>query len=846
MNSHRFFFCTFAYALSLVCAVGAQAQQSKAPEPDAPATAAQPAAQAVPGTAVPHEVKFSATLRDASGKAMTGTLAVTFALYNQQEGGTPIWSETQNVEADATGHYSVLLGSASSAGVSADLFTSGEGRWLGVRVLAPGEVEQPRVRWVSVPYALKAADAETLGGMPASSYYLLPNAASGGKTAAGASSNAPVPVPLTGSGTAGYISEFSALAVLIDSPLFDINGSIGLGTTTPKSTLDVNGTITSEGNLALPKTKSGTVGVLTMGGAPFLHNFGAGNTFAGDSAGNMTLTGTANAAFGFHALHANSTGTDNSAFGSRTLAGNMAGSENAGFGTNALLNNLTGNFNSAFGVGALSTDTAGNSNSAFGYRALRFNTAGGNSAFGANALTANTSGTNNTAAGFGALSTNTTGADDVAVGVGALGKNTTGQRNAAFGSSALHANNTTSDNSAFGYQALENNTTAFNSAFGSGALAADTTGDQNSAFGAQALNSNTTGQFNAAFGTFALGNNKGGKFNSAFGYQALNFNGGGQQNSAFGSNALFTNTSGTDNSAFGFGSLLANSSGVDNSALGASALHDNSTGVANSAVGSNALLHNTTGQENAAVGTGALSTNTAGSANSAFGIRALRFSTDSFNTALGRDALTNLASGGSNIAIGDSAGKNLTSGHNNVYLGNPGQASESNTIRLGSFSQQNVFIPAIGHTFFINGTPLQGDPRTGQIGFAGSSRRFKHEIADMGGETELLMKLRPVSFYYRPELDETQTRQYGLVAEEVAQVAPQLVVFDQDGAPLMVRYEFINAMLLNEVQKQRQLLAEQHKANEQQQGTIARQQAEIQDLAARLARLEAALAPPAP
>jgi len=106
----------------------------------------------------------------------------------------------------------------------------------------------------------------------------------------------------------------------------------------------------------------------------------------------------------------------------------------------------------------------------------------------------------------------------------------------------------------------------------------------------------------------------------------------------------------------------------------------------------------------------------------------------------------------------------------------------------------------------------------------------------------VLMKLRPVSFYYKPELDQTQTRQYGLVAEDVAKVAPQLVVFDDDGAPQSVRYHFVNAMLLNEVQKQRHLLDEQQKANEEQSSTIARQQEEIQDLAARLLKLEGSLA----
>jgi hypothetical protein len=129
----------------------------------------------------------------------------------------------------------------------------------------------------------------------------------------------------------------------------------------------------------------------------------------------------------------------------------------------------------------------------------------------------------------------------------------------------------------------------------------------------------------------------------------------------------------------------------------------------------------------------------------------------------------------------------------------------------------------------------------GQLGTVKSSLRYKHEIANMGDDSDVLMKLRPVAFYYKPELDDTQTRQYGLVAEEVAKVAPELVVFDDDGTPETVRYHFVNAMLLNEVQKQRQQIEDEQKANEEQHNTIRRQQEQIQDLAARMVKLEASL-----
>src|ERR1700687_5293546 len=218
MNFHCLFFRISILILNLLTAAATQAQQPKVSDPDAPATAARLSTPAPPASGVPREIKFSATLKDSTGKPLTGTVSVTFALYDQQEGGTPSWSETQNIEADAQGRYTVLLGAASAAGVPAELFRAAEGHWLGVRVLAPGQPEQPRVRWVSVPYALKAGDAETLGGRPASSYVVAADPASGSNTAG----SAPVPAAaITGSGTAGFISKFTAATTLGNSALFE-------------------------------------------------------------------------------------------------------------------------------------------------------------------------------------------------------------------------------------------------------------------------------------------------------------------------------------------------------------------------------------------------------------------------------------------------------------------------------------------------------------------------------------------------------------------------------------------------------------------------------------------------
>jgi len=858
-----------------------------------PVSANQNAASPSPSASaaeVPRLIKFSGTLLDAQDRPMAGPVGVTFALYSQQTGGAALWLETQNVKPDANGVYTVLLGANSANGVPAELFASAEARWLAVQAERQAE-QQPRVLLVSVPYALKAADAETLGGKPASAFVTTETLAGAG-TPAGASapssstastslpiSNAlstlkkaaSTPQPavacssvtsdgaaavnsialfttncniegslmtqalingfpgvsvagnnagllLTGTGThqvtvtgatsgrlgqdAGgffFASDSSGSSVrfltnngtLHEWMRITSAGNVGIGTATPGAKLEIAG-----GNLALPNTSSGgSMGVLTLGGVPFLHNFGPSgpfglpSTFVGASAGNFSTTGESNAAFGTFALNANTTGSFNSAFGSQALQQNMAGGNNSAFGSQALQQNTTGGNNSAFGGSALSFNTTGASNSAFG--------------------------------------------------LSALVNNTTGNNNAAFGFDSLFANTTGSFNSAFGFDSLFANTMGNgNSAFGVNSLSSNTTGLLNSAFGFQVLSANTTGNFNSAFGDRALNANTTGVNNAAFGSLALFINTTGNENAAFGNNALNANTTGGNNAAFGFNALLSNTTGGGNAAFGSFALQNNTTSFENSAFGYGALKSNTTGLNNSAFGTNALVSNTTGADNSAFGLNALlSSSTGRDNAAFGEGALEHVTTGNFNIGIGVDGGFNLTGADsNNIEIGNIGVSGESNTIRIGTVGQHAAaFMAGINGATSASGTAVFVNS-SGQLGTVTSSRRFKDDIADMASESDMLMKLRPVAFYYKPGLDPTHTRQYGLLAEEVAQVSPQLVVFDKDGVPQTVRYHFVNAMLLNEVQKQRQLV-------EEQQGTIARQQAEIQDLAARLAKLEALVAP---
>ncbi len=231
------------------------------------------------------------------------------------------------------------------------------------------------------------------------------------------------------------------------------------------------GTVTLSGNLALPNTASDSVGVISLGGLPFIHNFGSGNTFLGQNAGNLAMTGSSNSAMGNGALDSDTTGGSNTASGWGALANNSTASDNTATGFTALINNTTGASNTATGSGALSFNTTGNQNTANGFNALQFNTTGNqNTATGSNALSSNTNGFNNTAVGNSALLSNTSGGGNTASGWFALSNNTTGLDNTAIGRAALSNNQTGSDNTAIGRNALASNTTGIlNTAIGDGA-----------------------------------------------------------------------------------------------------------------------------------------------------------------------------------------------------------------------------------------------------------------------------------------------------------------------------------------------------------------------------------------
>jgi hypothetical protein len=333
----------------------------------------------------------------------------------------------------------------------------------------------------------------------------------------------------------------------------------------------------------------------------------------------------------------------------------------------------------------------------------------------------------------------------------------------------------------------------------------------NTAEGQKALLSLTTGSFNTAVGFFSLGSNTEGQFNTGLGAGAL-FANTGQQNTATGAAALLNNTTGVKNTADGALALLTNTTGNSNTAMGVGALFDNTEGFNNTAIGYNALLRNTTAGDNAAVGTTSLFNNNTGE----------------FNVAVGSQALYNNVGGDSNTAIGDSAGFNIT-GSGNVCIGAGinGVAGENNITRI-----RNVYASvATERAVYVT-----SDNR---IGTLTSSRRYKDEIKPMEEASEAIHSLKPVRFRYKKEVDPTRAPCFGLIAEDVAKVSPELVTLDREGKPQTVRYEAINAMLLNEFLKEHRKVESQESRIRQQEATIVRQQKQIDALSAGLQKVTA-------
>ncbi len=788
------------------------------------------------------------------------------------------------MELDDSGNYSVLLGSAKNEGVPPELFAPGQSRWLQVKFYLPAEVELPRVLLVSVPYALKAGDAATIGGLPPSAFVLAAPGASAQYVAQPATVRPADTTPnVGGGGTQNHLPMWLDSSGNLGNSILFQSGSgttakIGVNITTPASTLDVKGASTLRGVLTLPSLAAATATTgyksepLDLSASVFNSGIGTAVKQTFQWQAEPLANNTTNAGGSLNLLYA--TGTNSPAEtglrvgsnglvtfaagqifpGTGTITGVSPGTGLSGGGTTGSIT-LTNTGVLAVSPGTGISSSGGNSPTLSlntSYTDARYLQLGGGVLTGslilpANALVAGGSqlvlssgrvgiGTSAPAAtlevngaaqvdgnltmsgsilssGVPVLQAPNNASGNFSGGLAALTR-TTGTYNTALGASALQLDTAGLANTASGYQTLLNNTT----------------GNWNTAGGAQALTTNTTGFNNTAVGGVALQYNTTGNDNAAVGFIALNANTTGYDNAAIGSSALSLNSTGNNNTASGYGALYSDTAS-GNTANGALALHANTTGSDSVAAGFLAMYLNTTGSYNTAAGYEALSANTTGSYDTAIGAEAqMSNTTGSYNTAIGQQALYS-ATSGDNIAVGRYAGGNITTGSYNIEIGNVGLSNDNGVIRIGDSSINGAtFIAGIRaiSTGINNAVPVLIDSN-GQLGTSSSSRRFKEDINDMGDASSGLLRLRPVTFRYKkPFSDGSKPIQYGLIAEEVAEVYPDLVARGSDGQIETVKYQLLDPMLLNELQKQ---------------GTaIETQKEQIRSLQDRLAKVAAALA----
>ena len=340
--------------------------------------------------------------------------------------------------------------------------------------------------------------------------------------------------------------------------------------------------------------------------------------------------------------------------------------------------------------------------------------------------------------------------------------------------------------------------------------------------------------FTTAEGQNALKNLTTGAGNTGLGFDALFSNIDKSFNTAVGAAALALNN-GDFNTAVGAAALLLNTSGNANTAIGAEALLNNIIGYGNIAVGVQALYNHQGGPYNNAFGGGALWSDQGGQSNNAFGYQALYFNVNGVNnTAMGDSAL-HQSTGNYNTAIGFGAGQNLATGTGNVYIGPDmwGVSNEANHTYIRNINTTNV---SGGSTDYVT-----VDITTGLLGHLTSSRRYKDEIKPMEKSSEALYRLKPVSYHYKKEIDPSQSPAFGLIAEDVAEVSPNLVARNSQGQPESIHYEMVNAMLLNEFLKEHRTVQAQGQELQKQATTIANQQKQIEALTAGLQKVSAKL-----
>src|SRR5271157_1515139 len=745
-------------------------------------------AQQASTTAVPNLIRYSGTLKDAQGAVPSEkTLGVTFAIYKQQDGGAPVWQETQNVTPEASGQYSVVLGGTTATGLPGDLFSQQEQRWLGVQV--QGQTEQARVLLVAVPYAFEAVEAQRLAGHSATEFVTSDKLQS-----AVQQQLQQQPVVVTnftaqpGTGTKALSqgpTNFTGATADQIVGVTQTGTGAGVNSSAPNNALFGTATATSGQSYALYGIANGTggIGVKGLANSPT----GATNGVNGEVSSLAGIAGVFNNDAGGQILSGKNNGIEKFSVdgsGNVKAAGTFTGAAFTGSGagltgipfSGVSGTLLPGQFGGAY-VKMVTLSNVGNlftgsfTGSGAGLTGILFSQLGGilgNSQFiGSYSNAVTLSNTSNMYYGNGSH------LSGVVAGPGSpfyIQNGASQQSGANFNISGSGSAN--SFNSATTYQIG-----------GSGVLGIGSANDQNVflGVGAGAVNVAGTGKFNMFSGYQAGNSNTTGTSNTFSGYQAGKSNTSGKYNTFSGGSAGVSNTMGSNNtfSSYGAGSL------------------------------------NTTGNYNTFSGYAAGFFNTAGNNNTFFGANAGLNNTSSNNT-----------------FVGYQAGLNNTTGSNDIYIGNGGPGTESNAIRIGDLSVQNTaYMAGVFGVTSSSGIPVYINSN-GQLGTLTSSLRFKEQVRDMGDSTNALMKLRPVTFFYKPEYSKGErTLQYGLIAEEVAAVYPELVAYDSEGQPYTVRYQYLATMLLNEVQKQYGRAQAEAKV-------ITAQEQKIEELEQRLSRLE--------
>jgi len=781
---------------------------------------AQDAAKVASPAVVPQLISYSGVLKDSSGKVLTAPSGVTFLIYKDQQGGAPLWLETQSVVPDRTGHFSAQLGMASAQGLPPSVFQSGEARWFAIQI--GNEAEQPRVLLVAVPYAMKAADAQTLGGLPPSAFLLAPVPATQGPSTPSASTNSSataVPPPnaaVTGFGVVNSIPLWDTTSDIINSAITQTGSGttakIGINMATPSTTLDVKGNATIRGAITLPATGMATV-TTGKNSQPYkmtASTFDGGTSTAvnqnfqwqAEPAGNNTTTpsATLNLLFGQGTSTPAETGLKIGSDGQITFVRGQT-FPGTGFGTITSVvpgTALTGGGSS--GDVTLNVDTT-------------------------QVVTAVSAGTDLVGGGTGGvqtLSLDTTKVPQLAAANNFIGNQTVSGNLSATGVVSSSGFQIGSGLIAFGNQLSDNAFLGFG-----GNLT--TTGMYDTSVGSRALRGNTTGNFDTAIGASSLSTNLTGTANTAIGFSALLNNTAGSSNTATGSNALQLNTTGENNTGVGFeagnpldGTAMTASS---NTFIGAVARPSTGTLTNASAIGANAEV------ESNAIVLGSINGVNSASANTRVGIGTTTPSTPlhvqgADATGTGVQSLTvNTSTSGNSFAIFTAkSGGTVTSlfaadglgtgpmGTPAGYLGTFGNQPlgfvTNNVVRARILANGNVGIgtSAPDSLLSVNGTADK--PGGGSWGTF-SDRRLKDVDGSYTSGLSEIMKIHPVKYRYKDENGmgiNDHEEHVGVVAQEVQQAIPEAVSENSKGY-LLVNNDPVIWAMLNAIQEQQKEIA---------------------------------------